>query len=350
MLGITSPVIEPTVTLPLSRLLRPPYLLLGIALICAVAFGLIRPLFGTAVSIVSPTQGPAIEAVYATGIAEPVEQAKVAPILAARMLRILKRDGDTVQAGETLAELDAREAQGNTAQQIAKRDYLRDELKRQQALVAKSFVSASTLDKLQSDLKQAEASLAASSRPLAETRLKSPLTGIVLRQDGEAGEMLTAGQTVFWVGKLRPLRITADVDEEDILRIQPGQKALLKADGLPGQALPATVSDITEKGDSLNKNYRVRLALPDDTPLKTGMTVEVNIVIAERANTWLVPSASLKGEQLWVAEGGKAQLKPVKTGVRGQDKTEIVDGVNAETRVILNPAADLHEGQSVRLR
>lgn len=326
-----------------------PFLFWGLCLVALLLLGLlVRQRLGTAVTVAAATQGPAVEAVYATGIAEPVEQAKIGPLQAARLVRILKRDGDAVLAGETLAELDAREAQGNTALQIAKRDYLRDELKRQQALVAKHFVSASTLSKLESDLRQAEAGLAASTRPLAETKLKAPMDGIVLRQDGEAGEMLTAGQTVFWVGKLRPLRITADVDEEDILRIQPGQKALLKADGLPGQALPATVADITEKGDSLNKNYRVRLTVPENTPLKTGMTVEVNIVIAERAQVWLVPSTSLKGEQLWVAENGKAQLKPVKAGVRGQDKTEIQEGVDAGTRIILNPPATLQPGQSIR--
>lgn len=327
-----------------SRLLLIGLLLVGLL---TVAWA-VRQRLVPSVDIIFPSQGPAVEAVYATGIAEPVHQAKVAPLTAARLVQVLKRDGDSVQAGDILAQLDDREAQGNMAQLAAKRDYLREELARQQALVNKTFISPSALSKLAFDLKQADAALDAARRPLSETNLRAPISGIVLRQDGEVGEMIPAGQAVFWVGKLQPLRITADVDEEDILRVKTGQKALLKADGLRGQALPATVADITEKGDSLNKNYRVRLNVPDNIALRTGMTVEVNILINERQNAWLVPNTALRGDQLWAVENDKALLKPVKVGIRGQDKTEILDGVNADTAILSNPPATLQPGQSVR--
>ncbi|MEY4591652.1 MAG: hypothetical protein RIR18_547 [Pseudomonadota bacterium] len=315
-----------------------------------VAIGFFAQRFTPTVMTDKPSRGPAIEAVYATGVVEPVSQAKIGPLAAARILHIYKRDGDIVRAGEVLAQLDGREAEGNLEQQAARRDYLRDELKRQQALVDKGFVSPSSMSKLVFDLKQADASLAAARRPLAETALRSPMSGMVLRQDGEAGEMAGSGQTLFWIGNPRPLRITADVDEEDILRIKPGQKALLKADGLPGQALPAQVVEITEKGDSLNKNYRVRLSLPDDTPLKTGMTVEVNIIITERADALLVPNSSVRGEQVWTLVDNKVVLKPAKIGVRGQDKTEILGGLTPGDVVIISPSPSLKDGQSVRSR
>lgn len=302
------------------------------------------------VVVAQPSRGPAVEAIYATGVVEPVLQAKIGPLAAARILRIHKRDGDMVSVGDVLAQLDGREAEGNLEQQAARRDYLRDELKRQQTLVDKGFVSPSAMSKLVFDLKQADASLAATRRPLSETALRSPMSGIVLRQDGEAGEMAASGQTLFWIGNPRPLRVTADVDEEDILRVKTGQRALLKSDGLRGQALSAQVADITEKGDSLNKNYRVRLSLPDDTPLKTGMTVEVNIIVAERADALLVPNASVRGEQVWTLSENKAVLKPAKIGVRGQDKTEILGGLMPNDVVIISPPPSLKDGQTVRSR
>jgi RND family efflux transporter MFP subunit len=295
-----------------------------------------------------PSRGEAVEAVYATGVVEPVYQAKIGPLSAARILKIVKRDGDPVKSGEVLAQLDGREAVGNLEQQAARRDYLRDEIKRQQTLVDKGFVSASSMSKLVFDLKQADAALASSRRPLAETVLRAPIDGIVLRQDGEAGEMASVGQALFWVGSTRPLRVSADVDEEDILRVKPGQKALLKADGLNGQILLGRVQEITEKGDSLNKNYRVRLSLPEDTPLKIGMTVEVNIIIDERQNALLVPSASVKGDQIWRVVNGILTLVPVKIGVRGQDRTEILSGINLEDTIVVSPVTGLKMGQVVR--
>lgn len=208
------------------------------------------------VSLVAPERGAAVEAVYATGVVEPVLMAKVAPLTAARIAEILKRDGDAVKKGEVLARLDDREAAGRSSELAARRDYLQREKARQEKLVRENFISRAGLDKIESDLAQAQAQLAAASRPLAETRLISPTDGIVLRQDGEAGEMAAVGQVLFWVGSPKPLRISADVDEEDILKVKPGLKVLVKADALPGQVIEGRVSEITEKGDSINKNYR----------------------------------------------------------------------------------------------
>lgn len=330
--------------------------LLFVTVVVVLLLGGARALYGyrmTAVLVEKPKQGLAVEAVYATGVVEPVIQAKVAPLAAARVLKILKRDGDVVGVGEPLVLLDQREAAGNLEQQEARRDYLKDEIRRQQVLVEKGFVSQAALSKLAFDLKQADASLQSARRPLAETVLRSPLRGIVLRQEGEAGEMVTAGQGLFWVGDPKSMRVTADVDEEDILRVRPGQKALIKADGLPGQVVQAVVGEITEKGDSLNKSYRVRLVLPADAPLKTGMTVEVNIVITERPQALLVPTSSLRGERLWTVDNlasPVARLLPVKTGVRGQEQTEILEGISPDQSVISVPPAQLVDGQSIRLR
>lgn len=302
------------------------------------------------VDTAQPSRGPAVEAVYATGSVEPVQMARVAPLTAGRLQSILKRDGDPVTAGEVLAQLDEREARGQLEQLSAQRDYLRQDLQRQKALVARGFISAATLDRLQAELRQAEAALVAARKPLAETVLRAPLAGLVLRQDGEVGEMVNAGQVLFWVGTPRPLRITADVDEEDILRVQTGQPALVKADGLPGQVVEGQVIEITEKGDPINKNYRVRISVPDDAPLKTGMTVEVNIIIRAVDDALLVPLGSLKGKDVWTLQEGRVVAVPVNVGVRGREQVEIRSGLAADALLILDPPSALKPGDRVRAR
>ncbi|MRR52210.1 MAG: efflux RND transporter periplasmic adaptor subunit [Rhodocyclaceae bacterium] len=300
------------------------------------------------VSLVAPERGTAVEAVYATGVVEPVLMAKVAPLAAARIAEILKRDGDTVKKGEVLARLDDREAAGRSSELAARRNYLQREKARQEKLVRENFISRAGLDKIESDLAQAQAQLAAAGRPLAETRLISPTDGIVLRQDGEAGEMATVGQVLFWVGSPRPLRISADVDEEDILKVKPGLKVLVKADALPGQVIEGRVAELTEKGDSINKNYRVRIALPDDAPLKTGMTVEVNLVVREAHDAWLVPARSLVGGKLWLEREGRTEQIEVRTGAKGQAKTEILSGISGTERVVADPPPGLKVGDRLR--
>jgi RND family efflux transporter MFP subunit len=302
------------------------------------------------VAVAAPTRGPAVEAVYATGVVEPVRMAKVAPIAAARLSEVLKRDGEKVRRGTPLARLDDREARGNLASLEARRDFLAKERERQRELYEKKFIARAVLERAESDLAQAEATLAAARRPLAETVLVSPIDGIVLRQDGEAGEMVSAGQALFWVGEPHDLRITADIDEEDIPRVAPGQRALIKSDAFPGQALEGSVAEITPKGDSLNKNYRVRMALPHDTPLKTGMTVEVNVIVRKVDDALLVPSTAVVGGRVFALEAGRAAARKVTLGIRGAQLTQITAGLSGGERIIVNPPSDLAEGQRVRAR
>ena len=303
------------------------------------------------VTVVRPVRDPAVEAVYATGVVEPVNFAKVAPVAyASRIVKaILAKDGDKVKMGARLAaRLDDQEAQEQCGKPGSAARLLRNERKRQEALFKKGFISSQALDRADSDLKQAEALIAAARKSLAETALTSPMDGMVLRQDGEPGEMVSAGQVLFWVGRPDELRITADVDEEDIPRVAPEQTALIKADAFPDAVLRGTVREITPKGDPVNKNYRVRIALPKDTPLKTGMTTEVNIVVVERQGALLIPSTALANGHVWVVADGKAYRTKVKTGTIGHKLAEIRDGLADNAWVVISPPAGLNNGKAVR--
>lgn len=301
------------------------------------------------VSLERPTRGPAVEAVYATGTVEPVYWSKVAPVGTGRIAAILARDGDAVKKGAVLARLEDQDKSANVAQLAARRDFLGDELVRAQNLQRKGFFSAQALERAASELKQAEAALASARKPLADTLLTAPIDGVVLRQDGETGETVAASQTLFWVGLPKPLRVIAEVDEEDIARVHPGQRVLIKADAFPGVVLEGRVAEITPKGDPINKSYRARISLPDDTPLKVGMTTETNIIVREEAHALLVPAAAVSGGKLWVAEKGRAKRLPVKTGTIGEKKAEILSGLKGDEAVIANPPPELKEGERVNI-
>ena len=162
------------------------------------------------------------------------------------------------------------------------------------------------------------------------------------------GEIVTSTSVMFWVGQSDRLWVVAEVDEEDIPRIRPGQRVLIKADAFAGQALQGEVTEITPKGDPINKTYRVRVGLPDNTPLTIGMTTEVNIVVHEERDALLVPVPALVDGHVWTVRNAQAHRQPVKTGVMGDQIAQILSGVAEGDVVILYPPAALKDSQYVR--
>jgi RND family efflux transporter MFP subunit len=303
-----------------------------------------------AVAVATATTGPAVHAVYATGNVEPVHWAKVGPAVRARITAVLVEEGARVQAGQPMAQLDDREARHRAEEAEARALFAQEDLARVRALVARDIASRATLDRAEAEARAVRAAADAAQRRLDDYVVRAPSAGLVLRRDAEVGEVVDTPAALFWIGEPKPLRITAEVDEEDIAQIREGQRALLRADAFAGQVLTATVAQITPKGDATRKAYRVRLALPDDTPLMIGMTVEANIVLREAANAVLIPPAALRGDYVFIAQGEVARRRQVTVGVQGPRAVEIRQGLAAGDVVVLDPPQGLKDGQAIRLR
>lgn len=303
-----------------------------------------------AVAVATATTGPAVQAVYATGNVEPVHWAKVGPAVRARITAVLVEEGARVAEGQPMAQLDDREARHRAEEAEARALFAQEDLARVRALVARDVASRATLDRAEAEARAVRAAADAAQRRLDDYVVRAPSAGLVLRRDAEVGEVVDTPAALFWIGEPKPLRITAEVDEEDIAQIREGQRALLRADAFAGQVLAATVAQITPKGDATRKAYRVRLALPDDTPLMIGMTVEANIVLRETTNAVLIPPAALRGNQVFVAQGEVARRRQVSVGVQGPRAVEIRQGIAAGDIVVLDPPQGLKDGQAIRLK
>lgn len=300
------------------------------------------------VSVVTPQTGQAVEAVYATGTVEPVNWAKIAAVTTGRIAEVLAREGDTVREGQALARLDDREARAKVAELEARAAYWREEMNRATTLAQRGIRAPESAQKAKSEYDQAVAAINAARQRRADLLVTAPMDGVVLRRDGEPGEVVKPENTIFWVGEVRPLRITADVDEEDIARVVPGQKVLIKADAFPDRLLDGRVDRVTPKGDPVNKTFRVRVALPDDTPLLVGMTAEINIITAEKAQARLIPASAVTQGAVLVVVDGRAERRAVGLGIKGRDRVEVLTGLADDDRVIASPPAGLKPGDRVK--
>ena len=92
-----------------------------------------------------------------------------------------------------------------------------------------------------------------------------------------------------------------------------------------------------------------RFRLPDDTPLRIGMSTDVNIVIRVAKNALLLPSIAVEGNSVFVVEGDRASRREIRTGIRGTSGIEVLSGVDETSRIVSPYPADLDDGARVAI-
>jgi len=317
---------------------------LGLA-VAGVGWWLLRP---PATSVAPITRGAAAEIVYATGAVEPETWSRSTPLVRGRIVQRCRCEGKAVKAGDILARLDDREAQATLNDLRASEDFLHREFDRQVQLLERGATTSQAYQRTESELGRIQAQIAAQTQRLDYFKLVAPMDGTVLKEDGEVGDMVDPGTILYRIGHEKPLWVVADVNEEDIARVQVGQKALLRANAFSNEALTGYVKQMTPAGDPVSKTFRVRIGLPDDTPLRVGMSVEANIISREKADVILVPANALVNNSVLVVENDHAHRRKVTVGIHGAGFVEAVEGVK-EGEVVVSPAtANIRDGARVR--
>jgi RND family efflux transporter MFP subunit len=157
------------------------------------------------------------------------------------------------------------------------------------------------------------------------------------------------GDTIFWMSCCDALRITAEIDEEDIHAIKPEQKVLIRADAFPDRVFEGTVDEITPKGDPVARSFRVRIRLPVDTPLMIGMTADCNIILEERRDALLVPASAVTDGKVWLVRDGVLARRSVTLGVDGNGMVEVKEGLAESDLVVREPSSGLRDGRAARV-
>ena len=330
-----------------------PYLIatgvLAIAAAGAGYYSYSRYLFPPLVTTSYASLAPVSEAVYGTGTVEPERWAKVVPLQRRRLVELCRCEGQVVRAGQVLGRQDDAEERSALDQMEINRGQLERDLARAEKDRDKSDAARTEYEQRWTKLEEAKSRIAAQKVHLDSLLLKAPLDGMVLRRDGEVGEIAGPTDVLFWVGPPAPMQVVAEVNEEEINRIVSGQKAFLRSEAFPGRALRATVSQITPKGDPTRKTFRVYLRLPQDTPLRIGMSVEANIIFREKPSAIVVPAEAIAGDWVQVIDDGQARRVPITVGIRGNRNTEIIGDIAKGTTVLSPARRDLADGTRIRI-
>lgn len=279
------------------------------------------------------------------------------------------------QSRRPQAQASLREAQAQLAQ--AEREYQRRQALGQQQLVAResveqarqAMVSAQAsrdqarsawqaLDNGGAEAAQQAARVAAAQAALDKTTVRATVAGTVLTRAVEPGDTVQPGSVLLELASDGPTELRVPVDEKNLGVLAVGQHAQAVADAWPDRPFPATVSWIAPSVDSSRGSVEVRLEV-DPVPdfLRQDLTVSVNILSARKDQALVVPNTALLGTanggsqaSVWQVRDGRLHRTPVSLGLRGTSASEVLGGLAAGDRVVIDARATLQQDQRVRAR
>ena len=290
----------------------------------------------------------------ATVAAPPEGQAKLTARADGAVVRILKRLGDPVAAGETIALLESRDAAGFVAARnaaAARAGAARAAAAREQRLFAARITARQDLEAAQAARAEAEAELmranaavraagvAGGGRYLAVT---SPISGRITEVDTQLGAYVSAGAELFNVADPRRIQIDAAVSSLDAQRIRPGDRAVVELPG--GGTVDAVVRSSTP---ALNTESRMATVVlqPQGVPagLTQGQALRVRITPQGSAtNAIVIPEEAVQQiggrDAVFVQTQGGFQAVPVSVGRRSGGRVEILDGLRAGLVIVTEGA------------
>lgn len=298
-------------------------------------------------------RGTAIQAVYATGTVEPTISIPISPRVAGRLVELRVDEGSEVHKGQLLARLEDADLQSTVNQLEAQERWAKQSYDRAASMFEKGAGTAADRDQAYSNWQAAQAATAHAREQQKFMVLTAPGNGIVTRRDGEIGQYIAVNQVLMQIATDAPLRISADVDEEDIAKVKAGQLVSIRADAFPDEVFDGHVIEVTPQGDTTTRSYRVRISVPRDSPLHIGMTTDTNIIVDKHDDVNLLPATAIVDDQgnkyAWVIKDQRLHRIPVTIGINGDRKVEVLKGVAANEPVVDIALPDFREGQKAEI-
>ncbi|RAK29407.1 RND family efflux transporter MFP subunit [Actinoplanes lutulentus] len=167
------------------------------------------------------------------------------------------------------------------------------------------------------------------------------------------GGYVSAGTPVLTIVDTSTLGLTADVDETDVLLVEPGIEADVELDAAPGVGYTATVrsTDLlptTSARGGVSYQIRLDLAKADPAP-RPGMSAVVRLKVRQADDAVTVPASAVLSvdgkDTVWTVQDGRFRSVPVTLGVQGEDSVQVVDGVGAGERIVVAGADQVIEGE-----
>ncbi|HPT26779.1 MAG TPA: efflux RND transporter periplasmic adaptor subunit [Bryobacteraceae bacterium] len=319
-------------------------------------------------------------------------------VLSARIMGYIRsvgaQAGDTVRAGQTVAVIDAKEIDDAVAQARAavaearaaepevdnaiaaakaQLDLATSTLRRMKSLYDQKSITSQEFDEVQArhrmaeanhqmalakrtqlgaKIAQAESGLAQASVNKAYMEVKAPFTGIVIERKAEPGMLATPGMPILIIEQAGAYRLEAAVEESRIATIKAGSKVKVRLDSLDRE-IEARVSEIVPAMDTASRTFTARIDLPASPLIRSGLFGRALFPDGEK-QAMAAPASSIREQGqiqiVFVADGGMARARMIKTGAKLEGGIEVISGLMPGDRIVANPPAALSDGAKIEVR
>lgn len=334
------------------------------------------------VSVVSAQAVVVPDVVEAVGTLRAAETSQLAAQMMGNIVEIRVREGDRVRRGQVLAVID--EAQPRAAldratagELVAQQESTASEsdfalaeatFKRYQTLYDRKSVSPQEFDEIKARYQaaqarremahagqaQAKAVLQQAHTALSYTHIVAPFDGVITEKKADVGTLANPGMPIFTVEDLRRHRLEASVNESDLQYVRQGQQVPVLVDALGNRQLKGKVVEIVPAADPASHSFVVKVELPSDPSLRSGLFGRAQFARGERSALLIPRTAVVERGQLqgiYVLDQNKvAGLRYITLGRPSAGQVEVLAGLQAGETFVADPSNRELSGKKIEAR
>ncbi|MDC3153523.1 efflux RND transporter periplasmic adaptor subunit [Bacteroidota bacterium] len=327
-----------------------------------------------------------VETISATGKIQPQTEIKISADVSGEIVELFVKEGDDVMKGDLLlkiksdiylsilerAEASLNSSLANLLMAEAQFKEIQQNFNRNKKLIESEVISIADFEKIESQYKvsklnvesakyaiiSSEASVKEAKENLAKTKIYAPKNGTISRLNIEIGERVVgtaqmSGTEILSLANLNEMEVVVEVNENDILNVEIGDKVDIEVDALANQNFKGIVSEIANSADYVGisadqlTTFKVKIEIVDVANFKPGMTATVDIITARLDNVLSVPIESItlrydsisdkKIECVFLILDDEVKKVNVKTGIQDIDFIQIKEGLSLNQKVVSGP-------------
>jgi membrane fusion protein (multidrug efflux system) len=300
------------------------------------------------------TNEPFTETVEALGTAKANESVVITPTLEERVVDIFFEDGDAVDNDQVLVKLNDSETRYLLAEASATLREQQKQFERISKLAKTNSTSRSRLDEEQGLLEIARAKVAHLKAQLRDYTIRAPFAGILGTRQISTGAVVDSDTVITTLDDTTVIKLDFTIPETYLGVLRNGMDVLAKSPAYPDRNFNGTVTAISSRVDPDTRTLTIRAQIPNpDRLLKPGMLLTVDL-IKERSQLLIIPEEAVILEKdkkfvLVVTAQNTVDKKEIVTGRRSPGKVEVISGLNAGHRVVVEGINRVRPGISVNV-